>query len=160
MPDVWVFWSWFWRWFWINWLVWHKPHRAASINHLNLKFTNSRNKARLCWRKPSLKRTFCPSSHNKSQDKSINNICLPSPPDEIKSNWAEDKSIWWRCVFPSSSPDGRALKFLFLGVAPSQMRWTWSALSQNTILISEKLEIVHCLLASTTKIRLLYNRAR
>ena len=35
-------------------------------------------------------------------------------------------------------PGGRALKFLFLGVAASQMRW--SALSGNTILISEKPE--------------------
>ena len=40
--------------------------------------------------------------------------------------------------FSLSSPDGRALKFLFWGVAAFQMRW--SALSQNTILISEKLE--------------------
>ena len=41
-------------------------------------------------------------------------------------------------IYFPAPPDGRALKFLFLGVAAaSQMRW--SALSQNTILIPEKL---------------------
>ena len=102
---------------------------------------------RQCKRITGLKRTLCTAQKfflfelNTGQDDV--SILFPSPTqivfflinlDQMKLNLINFKLILW---FPSP-PDGRALKFLFLGVAAaSQMRW--SALSQNTILIPEKL---------------------
>ena len=123
--------------------------------------TNSRNKTRLCWRKPSSKRTFCLSSHwNKSQDKSVTIYVCPVL--LMKSNQIEQRTsrfdgdmffpplllmeeLWNSCSWALPHPKWGGRGQLYLKTQ------SW---------FQKSLKIVHCLLASTTKIRLLNNRAR